>query len=280
MTIVVLWHRKNVEELWCAADTRITNARDDTIITDGGPKILPLPITCYQQGGNAKRTTYNKKYSYTFGVAYAGSTFAANSTHSLVIACTQSLGCSKKHNKPVSLKSIAELYRKAAEQSIKDISSRQIGSNSKITSYFFSAFIFGYCPIKKSLMAYGTVPRIENGSFKVLLADVPLDRDMFYPLGSGAKDFVALSKELQKNPENHGVIATLKEMLEKEKRPDVGGHFQIGAANRDGFHLLPILNQAPGEDNGKVSFLGWDVEEIGEIDGYRIGYQTFSHDEK
>lgn len=272
MTITVLWYRKKFNELWCAADSRITNS--GSIITDAGPKILPVPVVCHKVDSKKR---YKRRHAHTYGFTFAGSTLSAISTHALATACTQNLASSKKDPKPVSLESVAELFSKIAESYIKDISFRQTGSLSNLTAYFFDAFIFGFCPVEHSYKAFAIVPNMAGETFRMLKAGVILEPNYYHPLGSGTEDFVALSEELNKSHPNPGVIVTLREMLKAEKRQDVGGHFQIGVVNKDGFKLMPILNLDSGPDNRKVQFLGWDVDSIGELDGYRIGYQAFSH---
>jgi len=102
--------------------------------------------------------------------------------------------------------------------------------------------------------------------------------NIFHPMGSGADAFVELSRELDKTHKNAGVVVILREMLKREQVPTVGGHFQIGVAHRGGFHLRPILNLGEGPLNRTVTFLGWNVDSIGPLDGYRIGYQAISPD--
>lgn len=274
MTIAVLWYRKKFDALWCASDSRISSG--DLTATDSGPKILPVPVVCYT---TPKGTPYYKrKHTCSFGFAYAGSTLSAISTHALVTACTQNLAANDDISSPPRLETIAELFRTVGEHYIIDISSRATGSTN-FTAYFFEAFIFGFCPVKMAYQGFAIAPNINGQKFRMIKAEMRIVPNFFHPMGSGANTFVDLSRELDKTHKNPGVIVTLREMLKRELVHTVGGHFQIGIANKAGFKLMPILNLCEGPLNRTVTFLGWNVDSHGLMDGYRIGYQTISPDD-
>lgn len=274
MTLAVLWYRQQFDELWCASDSRITLG--SVIATDSGPKVLPVPVICHKSDGGH---SYSRSHSHSFGFAFAGSSLAAISTHALVTACTQNLAPATEKNPeaPPSLESVAELFRTVAEHYISDLSSRATGSSNR-EAFFFYAFIYGFCPVKKAFEAFGIAPNIQGPTLKVLRASMRISPGYFHPMGSGAESFVKLNEEVNRTHKNPGVIVTLREMLKRETVPTVGGHFQVGVARRSGFELRPILNLREGPLNRTVTFLGWNVDSIGPIDGYRIGYEAFSPD--
>lgn len=272
MTVAVLWYRQNLDELWCASDSRIS--RGDVTTTDSGPKVLPIPVVCHKSLGGPN---YVRSYTHSFGFAFAGSTLAAVSTHALVTACTQNLATGEDLRTPPSLEKVAELFRTVAEYYIADMSARGTGTSNP-TAFFFDAFIYGFCPVKNTYAAFGIAPNIQGPQLKVLKATMNLSPGFFHPIGSGSDTFVALNEEIKHTHQNPGVIVTLREMLEREPVSTVGGHFQIGVAHREGFELRPILNLREGSLNRAVTFLGWDVDSIGSLDGYRIAYEAFSPD--
>lgn len=271
MTIAVLWYRQKFDELWCATDSRISRGKVTT--TDSGPKILPVPVLCHKASGE----NYERSHTHSFGFAFAGSTLSAISTHALVTACTQNLATAEKISGPPRLEVIAELFRAVGEDFISDISTRATGATN-LTAYFFEAYIFGFCPVKQAYQGFCIAPDIRGPTFKMLKAEMVIRPNVFYPMGSGADTFVELSRELDKTHRNPGVVITLREMLKRERVASVGGHFQIGVAHKCGFDLRPILNLGEGALNRTVTFLGWNVDSIGQLDGYRIGYQAFSPD--
>lgn len=272
MTIAVLWYRESLDELWCASDSRLSAG--DRTMSDSGPKILPVPIVCHKQETAGR---YVRTHTHSFGFAFSGSTLSAISTHALVTACTQNFATAKDIENPPRLESIAELFRVVAEHYIREMSGRDTGSLNP-TAYFFDAFLFGYCPVAREYQGFGMAPNITGPELKMLKSTMRIQPHIFHPIGSGAKAFVELSRELDRTHKNPGVIVTLREMLKRERVQTVGGHFQIGIAHRAGFDLQPILNLAEGPLNRKLTFLGWDVDSIGEVDSYRIGYRAISPD--
>lgn len=271
MTIAVLWYRQKFDELWCASDSRIS--RGDVTTTDSGPKVLPVPIVCHKAQGGPK---YARSHTHSYGFAFAGSTLSAVSTHALVTACTQNLATAEDLRTPPSLERVAELFRTVGEHCISDMSARATGATNP-EAFFFEAFIYGFCPVTNAYGAFGIAPNIQGPTLRVLKASMRIAPGIFHPMGSGADAFVELNNEINKTHKNPGVVVTLREMLKRQAVPTVGGHFQIGVAHRAGFSLRPILN-TQGELNRTVTFLGWNVDSIGSLDGYRIGYEAFTPD--
>lgn len=156
-----------------------------------------------------------------------------------------------------------------------DIASRKMGTLSNPQQYFFDSFIFGFCPKEKIYKAFALVPGYNETKFWIHKAHVIVKKLTYTPIGSGADRFIQLSDELGKTQLDPGVVPTLNEMLKREDRLDVGGYFQLGVADRKGFHLVPIL-ETEGERRGNISFLGWDVPLSGETDGFTVGFSAFA----
>ncbi|BAL26885.1 hypothetical protein AZKH_p0002 (plasmid) [Azoarcus sp. KH32C] len=268
MTVVVLWYRKSLGELWCAADTRIS--RGGGTATDGGPKILPIPVVCHKSEGNKKWNSFRR---YNFGFAYAGSTLSAISTHALATACTQNLAANRGYEKPVTLKAVAELFQSVGEHYICDMSAR-LGVSDNNKSYFFDALVFGFCPVERVFKAYMLVSNIATGTFRMLLAEMLIGPDRYHSIGSGSTAFEKLHVELEQFHHNPGVLTTLEEMLKREVQPDVGGHLQIGVSKTTGFRIIPVLNRGDGPGKAYVSFLGWDTTSARMFEGYSVGYES------
>jgi hypothetical protein len=217
--------------------------------------------------------TYKRFYTYTFGFAYAGSTLSALATHALASACTQNLTGEVNAKSPVSLEQVAGLFRAVSEHCTRDAASR-VGQLDKPSDYFFEAFIFGYCPVEKKFGGFGIAPNMTTGQFQMVMATLVIAPGRYHPMGSGAEDLHAIMTKQQ--PDKAGVIYALREMINTEVRRDVGGHFQIGVAHSKGFDLHPILTA--DASGGRVTFLGWDVDSVQQVGGYRIGYQAINPD--
>jgi len=270
VTIVVLWYREKSDQLWCAADSRISSGGET--VTDSGAKIFPIPVNCYKQ---SKPGIWKEFASFKFGFAFAGSTLSALNALALGSACTQNLRLEKGSKHLPSLESIVDLFKSVTEHYITDISSRSVGALSNPRQYYFDSFIFGFCPQEKQFKAFALVPGCNGREFGVHKVHVMVKPLTYTPIGSGADIFVELSEELDKTHPNPGVVTTLNEMLKRQSRADVGGCFQVGVADKKGFHLMPIL-ETEGDTRGNVSFLGWDSSAFGEIDGFTVGFSAFA----
>lgn len=267
MTIVVLWYRKKFGQLWCVSDSRLTSG--PATLTDNGAKILPIPVACRHQELGARYVMHSH---FTLGFAFAGSSLTALNTHAIGSACTQNLASARGVLKPPSVESIAALFKSVAEHTVRDAAARLPSVETAALRYFFEAMIFGYCRVTKAFKAFAIAPNKTDGSFGMVQAELILADHNYHPMGSAAQDFVHLSGELETKGGDTGVMITLAEMLKREERTDIGGHFQIGIADKKGFELRPVLNTLPGPLNRRITFLGMDATALGKIEGYSVGY--------
>ena len=86
MTVAAVW--KVEERIYAVADTRLSR-EPGNILTEHGPKLLPLSVLCKQPGPSGFFD--REKYRTTIGFAYAGSSLAGLSTHALANILFQSL---------------------------------------------------------------------------------------------------------------------------------------------------------------------------------------------
>lgn len=253
MTVVAVWYRPKLGQIWAAADSRISGG--DAVLTDHGPKIFPVPIVCHGQDPKSKRWAAFRRYS--FGFAYAGSALAANATHALATACTQSLAAKDGNTRPITLAAVADLYRTIAEKQIRELAMRADPVEAR--RYFFEGAVFGHCIDTQRFAGFKIVPTMEGGAFSMASAEMVLQPGFCNLLGSGAEAFMELDRELASTHPEPGVMTTLREMVVRGLHPEVGGHFQVGICDRSGFRLCPVLNTAPGANQAEVSFIGWHV---------------------
>lgn len=265
MTLLVVWHRHHSNEVWCAADSRLS--RGNAVATDHGPKIFPIPVQCHVQQG--KGDSWRSVRRYSFGFGFSGSSLAATSTHALASACTQSLASKDGKDRPVSVEAVAELYRRVGESQVRDLAGRVTTAPE---ANFFSGVVFGYCWARKNFAGFEIAPHMSADGFSMQMREMVLEPPTFYPFGSGTEDFLRLSYELRNHPDA-GVLTTLKHMVSQGEHPEVGGSVQIGISSREGFQLRPVLHLA-GPHNRTVTFLGWDVAQAPDLDGYRVGFRS------
>ncbi|RXT91380.1 hypothetical protein B1F69_14275 [Pseudomonas syringae] len=268
MTLAVLWYRKDMGQLWCAADSRLSKV--DGVITDCGPKIIPVPIVCYKYHKDESQKKWLPESTHSFGFAFAGSSLAALSTHAIVCACTQALTIKGDVQIPVSVEEISKLFVSVGERQVLEMSER-LGALDSAHSYFFDFMVFGYCPREHKAKAFVGVSSLVD-SFHINVAELLIGKNNFFVIGSGEQEFVRLIKEADGMPGN-GVMTALNTMLKQETRADVGGNFQIGVVDKKGFRLAPILDTSNGLDQAKATFLGMDVTSLS-FEGYGIGYEA------
>jgi hypothetical protein len=88
MTLVAVWKAEG--RIYAIADTRIIRSAGN-ILTEHGPKILPLSVVCKQPGASG---FFDKVvFAGSIGFAYSGSTLSALATHALAdILSSASIG--------------------------------------------------------------------------------------------------------------------------------------------------------------------------------------------
>jgi hypothetical protein len=272
MTIAVVWYREKFDELWAVADTRISRERNGSveIVTDGGPKLFVVPLTCrYGKHPNIKRS-----HRLSFGFAYAGNSIAALSTHAFVTARADNLYNAEKMGVP-KLADLAELFRKVGEHYVREMCSRvSFDADHKLNA--FQGLVFGFCPTTHAYDLHQIEPRFSASGVAFEVYKMELRPKVYFPIGSGTASFAALSNELQHkysgSPENTGVMLTMKEYLKNPQRPDVGGSYQVGVADKKGFRLRPVLEPIKGEDlAADFVHLGFDLTRLGKVGNYQIG---------
>lgn len=271
MTICVLTFDEIEQEFLCFADTRIRVGQ--STVTDSGAKMLPIPVAGYAAVGNGQ---FTRVVDHTFGFAFAGSTLAAINTYAMATACSQSLTkLGADHNPPpeIAIEELAELFRRSAEHYILEMSSRMVVPGQPISRYFFQAVIFGFCPRTKAFKAFAISPNTSEPQVKVITASMQVENGCHHPFGSGVDSYKKIGDELHVSGRNPTIVSTLLELIKREERGDVGGHLQVGIANKLGFSLVPTL-----AFGGKAHYLGVNVEGESPLQGFRIGFKAFMPD--
>ncbi|PFH26661.1 hypothetical protein [Burkholderia sp. JKS000303] len=275
MTIVVLWYSKKHDKLLCAADTRIS--RGDSVSTDSGPKILPISVVCHEETETVGVPTIARRVTY--GFAYSGATLGAISTYSLANVFTQSLSAGKGQARAVSVEAVAQLFAKVANHYFTDVAMR-LGSNSDFNAAYFELMVFGHCAVSDELKAYKIKPVRRADLFEMTCENLVIFERFISIMGSGAEDFATVYIELSEARQVLvSPVSAMKELLKREQRADVGGGIQLGMSMKPGFRIVPILEGIANPDDVKVTFVGWDSAQLGDVDGYQIGYFGMTFDD-
>src|SRR6202035_5020189 len=167
------------------------------------------------------------------------------------------------------LTAIAEIYAKVCEYVTKEVNSRI--NPVQRTDSFVQAFLFGYCPKEQKLKLATLYPELTPTTFRVLVEIQDPEPGLSYSIGSGATAFSAAMKVVTKM----APMDVVRLIIESGQVADVGGYLQMATASSQGVRLHQIATQHPANpDLGQITFLGFDLAELGEIDGFSVGFDA------
>ena len=259
MTLVVCWFPRN--ELHCVADSRISGAQGKVTITDAGPKIFPIPVLVTAVEDN--RVTGTARH--TFGFAFAGATLLAGNTHAIASIYTQQL--TRVPARLPSLQTVANIYARVAEYMTADVGSRR---NEVDT---FSAFIFGQCPVEKKLRVAKLVPHLESNTFRVNVEIFDAAPQTCHLFGSGAHAFEEALKKLDDGKRAIDPLTIIRNIVASDTVAGVGGYLQMAVATAENFELRHIASPDDANpDEIKISLVGFDLRNLGDLEGFGVGY--------
>lgn len=277
MTLAAVW--KVDERIYAIADTRIVRSAGN-ILTEHGPKLLPINLRCLQPGpsGFFDRVTYRT----SIGFAYAGATLTALSTHAFANTMCQNLA-GPPGMAPPSLEEIATAIAEIARRYM-----REVGALSG-TEALFSAIVFGYCARKNKLRAFELAPILSGpgplqvrtvehdlynaqnlvviGARPELLKErVSLDRATLYAEPNGS-----ISSQMENLREIDLPRRALTAIVSEETDERIGGSTQEAWLTHAGYEpvskMVPI-SPLPSGRNATLMTLGFDMYEFENIGSY------------
>jgi hypothetical protein len=277
MTLAAVW--KVGERVYAIADTRISRGPGN-VLTEHGPKILPVTLICKQPGQSGDFDSVT--YVTTFGFVYAGASLSALSTHALANTLCQNLS-GMEGTPPPLLREVADATAKIAFRYMHEIG-ELAGSGS-----LFSAIIFGFCIRLGRFVAYEITPRLMSGR---LVADVE-EHDLYNPytmvvIGNNP---VLLHERVHKerphlyaDPENPLTPQmlnlreidlpkrALSDLIAEDADKTVGGSIQEAWVTRAGFQpvakVMPITPAPGARRNMTMTVLGFDMFEFDAVGSY------------
>lgn len=280
MTLVAVWKAEG--RIMAIADTRISRSPGN-VLTEHGPKLLPIAIKCRQPGpsGFADQVVYSASICF----AYSGSTLSALAAHALAnILCSNLV--SNRGTSPPSLAEIAFAIAGVSAEYMRDVG--QLTGKDGL----FSAIVFGFCPEQMKLRVFELKPQINAGQFMVVIEERHLS-DIAIG-GSAAASVVvigsvpdllieAIDKDLSAAKDRgdvHSIIAfdapsrALQSLIDRGADDSIGGSIQQGWATAAGFevvaHMRPIPPRPPSPRNVGLFVLGFDTFDIQRIGGYMV----------
>ena len=259
VTAVAIWFEPHDNVVWAVSDTRVSGKHGGAL-TEGAAKILPLSLRCFTAGdeGFFNRPTL----STSFGFAYAGSTLIATMTYAVTNNLLQTLFAFPSQPPP-SLLDAAALVGRIAERYVREICDDvEIG-------------VFGWCPLQQHYRAALIHHDPRATPRQMIIVEQPLLQEKFTLVLGTDKALIqevigAVYKEFEGQILKRAPKHALQRIIESGTSPEIGGSLQLGVASAHGFTLKSYVT--PNALGGiKFSFLGLDIDELGDVGGYRMG---------
>lgn len=276
MTLVAVWLHDfdaptTTPRVHAIADTRISGSPGN-VLTDHGPKILPLPIICRTAGrsGFIDLETFKGQ----FGFAFAGATLPALSTHALASTLFSNLAHHAEAPKEPSLFNVAYAVANVASHYMKEVG--QISERGAL----FKAVVFGFCPVELKYAAFEIRPKIEADGLKIELNAVVLDHSTVVVIGSDEAALRASIEEMRNEPDLHPInyceapMRALRKYIQQNPESGVGGSIQQAWYYPYTLELVatmqPIVPIPPSPRNAGLFVLGFDIFDMQMIGHHQV----------
>jgi hypothetical protein len=267
VTLVAVWNAE--DRIYAIADTRIIRSAGN-ILTEHGPKILPLSVVCKQPGTAG---WFDKVvFAGSVGFAYSGSTLSALATHALADVFTSHLIGNPGSQLP-SLQDIAIAVGKIARQYMQDVG--QLAA----TDALFTATIFGHCPQLGRLRVFEIAPRLSSNAVQVTVTEFDTsDLDNVLIIGS-CPDLLRQRIHDVRSAAEHQIVRdrapmqALQSIIDDNSNESVGGSLQLAWVTSAGFEIVARGVWIPAKENGRNMaslILGFDISDADYIGEYKI----------
>jgi hypothetical protein len=270
VTLAAVWRVQ--ERIYAIADTRISGG-PSSVLTEHGPKLLPIQVVC--------KSDRRIHYSTTLGFAYAGSTLSALATQALANSLFQNL----LGQEGARLPQLHELAHTIAE--IAYSYTMEIGQTNP-RSARFAAIIFGYCGVQRRFRAFELVPHFVESQAEIHIVEHDLEAEHnLIVIGNRPellRDRVQTERPLFYAGEARPELLTLREidlprralgaLIQEGADETVGGALQSAWVTTAGFeiasHAARIDPPEPSGRNMMLTVLGFDLHRIPAIGEYIV----------
>ena len=272
MTSVVAWRAREIfsfeggpssvqlGDVWIAADSRVTGAgptAEPRVLTDAAAKILPVPVRMFE--GYEHGPGYHSIYEGQLGFAYAGSTFSATMTQTLVASCLSTL-CGEYGAALPSLEDLVGFICRVGTRYTLDVES------------IFEACVVGAQPDRRGQTDTQCFHLTYSAEHRTMIkTEVNLEpAGTFLLLGSRKAEISRMIEAGFETSIEYGPTRALMDIIAQEGVADIGGGLQIGRASRGGFRLFPTWGYNRGAPNLR-SMLNQGGAGLFEIGDFRVG---------
>jgi hypothetical protein len=273
MTLVTVWRTES--RLMSAADTRIIRSAGN-VLTEHGPKLLPIPIVCKQPGPSGFFDQI--AFQTTIGFGYSGATLSALSAHALSSALLGNLA-GGAGTPPPSMAEIAHLVAGASAEYMRDVG--QLTGNNGL----FSALVFGFCHQTQQPRGFEIRPQVGQVPFQCDIIEHDFRENNSTAIIGSCPELLRQRIEQDRadmvaRGDAHPVLdidrpsRALRSLIAENADPSVGGMIQQGWATAAGFELVakaePITPRPPSPRSAGLFVLGFDIMDIQQVGGYFV----------
>jgi hypothetical protein len=263
MTLVAVWKTEN--RINAIADTRIGCSAGRSL-TEHGPKILALPVSCKQPGADGDFS--NEVFRTSLGFAFAGATLPALASLALASTLCARLIAAPGAPHP-SLHEIANAVGVIALQYI-----REVGQHTRDDPRFTS-IVFGFCMRTSRFLAFELTPVLEPNQVNMTVTEHDLGASNHVVIIGTSSDHLRDRINQLREAAEHQVLIddaptrALKDVIAERVDARVGGSIQQAFVWEQGF--VPMATATPQESGFTFNVLGLDVSTAFKVGAYRVG---------
>lgn len=270
MTLVALWYRKDENDIYAIADSRLVGSTGT--LTDQAPKFTTARILCF--GANAKGLYEQKILDRQIAIGYAGSASVAFATIATLQAYVSSLTL-KLHGRTPTLGQISDLAKRILDQNFREFG-KLWADDARC-----DLVLFGLLPADRHLKCFHVSSNVVDGSIVTDSRELPLlDEGVCASFGSCSAYFMSKLRANMEQTGNFHPFKILNQLIESGERSDIGGYVQVAIASKAGVKLPHVLTPRydRGEHSADVTFLGRDVSQIGHVGDCLVGTEAVGPD--
>lgn len=260
MTLVLAW--KTIEGITVIADTRFGGG---STMSEAGPKIFSVPITLNKWRDGYVET--EKRRLPHMGYAFAGNTFAGQTTHALATTCLGNLVTYEFDNGPT-VSEVADFYARCSKLVV-DERRRWIRTD----AHCFEFLVFGRSHPEEQGQAFvGEVHVDAEGKAACKIEEIDFSVYGLYLLGDGEAKVRETIEAAQGTTSVIRPGELLQELIDDPDFPTIDGNQQFAVATPSGVEIRPVMRVTFEETPAELKRLG-----IGGMQ-QKIDYQIMGFD--
>lgn len=246
MTLVLTW--KTIEGIAVIADTRFGGGGT---MSEAGPKIFSIPIKLNKWRDGHVET--EKHRLPEMGFAFAGNTFAGQTTHALATTCLANLIASEFDDGPT-VDEVADLYATCSKLVV-DERRRWLATD----AHCFEFLIFGRCPSVGQDRAFvGEVYVNADGKADCKIDEIDFSVYGLYLLGDGENKVREVFEAARGTTTLIKPGELLQALIDDPDFPSIAGNQQFAVVTLSGVELRPVLRSILYQASPELEQFGVD----------------------